>query len=185
MAEQGAFEDFDEAGAGGFAGGRSAVFAVAGELEQGGPGVAELEDLESEGLVAGFGGYDAADEVAGVTPEVEGAAAVAGVEGVLGVAEVEKGLAVFKDEGVGPLGEEGLDGVEDEFWSLRLDCSGGRHTPEHMPWIAGLPAFLGAEMGNVGDVVAGMPGVEQGGQFDGLRAAFGVKEGALPLGLVE
>ena len=127
LAQEGAFEDLDEAGAGGFAGGRGAAFAVAGELEQGGFGVAELEDLEAEGMGARFGGYDAANEVAGVAPEVEGAAAVGWVEGVAGVAEVEEGLAVFEDEGVGPLVEEGLNGVEDEFGGLRLDCSGGRH----------------------------------------------------------
>ena len=48
-----------------------------------------------------------------------------------------------------------------------------------------LPVLALAEVGDVGGVVAGVPGVEEGGEFDGHGAAFGVAEGALPLGFVE
>jgi len=49
----------------------------------------------------------------------------------------------------------------------------------------GLPVFALAEVGDVGRVVAGVPGVEGGGELDGHPAVFGVAEAALPLGLVE
>ena len=44
-----------------------------------------------------------------------------------------------------------------------------------------LPAFFSAEVGDVGGVVAGVPGVEEGGGFDGDATEFGVSEAALPL----
>ena len=50
---------------------------------------------------------------------------------------------------------------------------------------ARLPAFFRAEVGDVGDVVAGVPGVVDRGEVQLLRAAFGVVEAALPLGFGE
>ena len=46
-------------------------------------------------------------------------------------------------------------------------------------WV--LPVACDAEVGDVGEVVAAVPCVEEGGGFDGLGAAVGVVEGALPL----
>ena len=48
-----------------------------------------------------------------------------------------------------------------------------------------LPVFALAEVGDVGGVVAGVPGVEAGRELDGDGAAVGMAEAALPLGLVE
>jgi len=47
------------------------------------------------------------------------------------------------------------------------------------------PVLALAEVGDVGGVVAGVPGIEEGGEFDGHGAAIGVAEDALPLSLVE
>ena len=49
----------------------------------------------------------------------------------------------------------------------------------------GLPVFALAEVGDVGGVVAGVPGVEEGGELDGAGSHLGVAEASLPLGFVE
>ena len=48
-----------------------------------------------------------------------------------------------------------------------------------------LPAFFEAEVNDVGGVVAGVPCVEHGGEFDALGSVFGVAEASLPLAFVE
>jgi len=54
-------------------------------------------------------------------------------------------------------------------------------TVANMAKAAELPALLGAEVGDVGDVMAGMPGVGERGKVELLGAALGVGEGTLPL----
>ena len=44
-----------------------------------------------------------------------------------------------------------------------------------------LPAAGKRRVADVREMVAGVPGIEQGGKLDGLGAAFGVDEAALPL----
>ena len=44
-----------------------------------------------------------------------------------------------------------------------------------------LPVAGDAEVGDVGEVVATVPGVEEGGGLDGLGSAVWMLEGALPL----
>ena len=126
-AEEGALEDFEVTRAGLLAGGGGAAVAVAGDFEQGGFGLAEFEDGEAEGLVAEFGGDDAADEVALVAPEMEGAAVLFGGERVFGDAHVEESFAVFVDDGGGVVEEEGFEGGGDGLGWLRRDGWGGRH----------------------------------------------------------
>ena len=48
-------------------------------------------------------------------------------------------------------------------------------------FMARLPVPRHAEMGDMSDVVAGVPGVQQSRKLDGLRSAFRVNEGAPPL----
>lgn len=129
-AEEGAVEEAQEALAGGVAGGGGAEMAVGGELEEGRAGLAEAMGGEAEGAGAGGDGEDAADEVEVGGPEVECDAILLGGEGVLGFAEVEEGAAVFEQEGVGVLGEEGFDGGGDVgrrlgWWELARCCAGG------------------------------------------------------------
>jgi len=112
-AEEDAIEQAEVAAAGGVAGGGGAEVLVGGELEVGWVGVAEALGGEAEGAGAGGDGDDAADEVALGGPEVEGGAILLGGEGELGFAEVEEGVAVFEQEGVGVLGEVGFDGGGD------------------------------------------------------------------------
>ena len=55
-------------------------------------------------------------------------------------------------------------------------------TVANMAKAAELPALLGAEVGDVGYVVLGVPSVVECGEVELLGAALGVGEGALPLG---
>ena len=127
LAGKRAFEDLEVADAGLLAGRGCAAVAVAGDFEQGGPGLTELKDTEPEGFAAELAGDNAADEIALLAPEVDGAARVLGGERVSGLAHVEEGFAVFIDDGRGKLGEEGVEGGGDGFRLLRRNVSGGRH----------------------------------------------------------
>lgn len=112
-AEEDAVKEAEVALAGGFASGGGAEVDVGGELESLGAELAEALGGEAEGLGARGDGEDAADEVAVLGPEVEGGTVVFGGKGVAGFAEVEEGAAVFEEEGIGVLGEEGFDGGAD------------------------------------------------------------------------
>ncbi len=106
-------------GAGCIAGGGSAAVAGGDEFEELGLGLAEALRAEAEGVCARSCGEDAADHVALLRPEMEGAAVVVGAEGVFGGAEVEEDFAVFEDGGGGVFCEEGLDGGDDVRGGLR------------------------------------------------------------------
>ena len=97
------------AGAVGVAGAGCAALAVSDELEELGLGLAEAKGVEAKRAIARGGVDDAADDVAVVVPELQGAAIVVGGEGVPGSAEIEGDPAVFEDGGVRVVGEEGLD----------------------------------------------------------------------------
>ena len=119
--------------AGGVAGGGCAEVLVGGEVERLGARLAESLGGKAERARAGCDCEDATDEVAFCRPEVEGGAIVLGEEGELGFAEVEEGTAVFKNEGVGVLGEKGLNGGGDVGGRLRgsfgdrATCCSGWH----------------------------------------------------------
>ena len=92
---------------------------VGGEVERLGARLAESLGGEAERARAGCDCENATNEVAFCRPEVEGGAIVLCEEGELGLAEVEKDTAVFKNEGVGVLGEKGLDSGGDAGGRLR------------------------------------------------------------------
>lgn len=118
------------AAAGGVAGGGGAEFGVGDEGEGLRLAVAEAAGFEAEGIAARLDGGDGADEIFLVGPKMEEAAAVVGGDGALGEAEVEEEAAVFKDGGVGMVGEEVFDGLGEGGggWSEggEWGCGGGR-----------------------------------------------------------
>ncbi len=104
VAEEDSVEDAEVFCADSLASGWSAPVFVGGELEGLGFGLAEAVGGQTEDSVARGGGGDAADDVAVLGPEVEGAAVVLGGEGVSGEAEVEEDFAVFEKYGGRVLG---------------------------------------------------------------------------------
>ncbi len=129
VAKEDAIEHAEIVDARGFAGGWGAAVFVGGELEGLGFGLAEAVGGEAEDSVASGGCGDAADEIAVFGPEVEGAAVVLGGEGVFCGAQVEEDFAVFEEDGVGVLGEEGFERGGDRAGRLlgfRGGCSGRR-----------------------------------------------------------
>ena len=108
VAEEDAFEKAEVFGAGCFTSGWRAAVFVGSEFERLGLCLAEALGTETQDAVAWVSSANAADEVAVFAPEVEGAGAVLGGEGVLRLAHVEDDFAIFKNDCLGVLGEEGL-----------------------------------------------------------------------------
>ena len=129
-AEEDAVEGAEVSVAGGFAGGGGAAVLIGCEFERLRFGLAEAVGGEAEDARAEGGGGDATDEVAVFGPEVEGAAFVLGGEGVFGGAEVEDDFAVFAEDGVGVLGEEGFERGGDGGGRL-IDFRGGYSGRRH------------------------------------------------------
>ena len=99
VAREGALDSGEVTGADGFPGGGAAAgFGGRGEVKGLGAGCAEALGAQAQRRRAfGLGGYDRADDVAGVIPELKRAAIVGCAEGVFGGAEIEKDLAFFDD----------------------------------------------------------------------------------------
>jgi hypothetical protein len=111
MGSEGPLEGAEIATAAGIAGGGGAKFRIGDEGEGLRLALAEAMGFEAEGIAAGLGRGDSADEILVVGPEVEQATAVVGGDGATGQAEIEEEEAVFKDGGVGMVGEEVVDGA--------------------------------------------------------------------------
>ncbi len=126
-AEEDAVKQAEVALAGGLPIGGSAEAFVGDEIEVLGAGPAEALGGETQGVGSRGDAEDAANEVAIVGPEVKGSAVVVGGEGVAGFAKVEEGAAVFEQECVGVIIEEGLEGGGDVGGGLGcegLGCEG-------------------------------------------------------------
>ena len=108
---EGLFEGAKVAAAGGIARGGGAEVWIGDEGEGLGFGLSEAAGFKPERLAARLDGGDGTDQVFLVGPEMEEAASVVGGDGAVGEAEVEEEAAVFKDGGVGVVGEEVVDGA--------------------------------------------------------------------------
>jgi hypothetical protein len=87
-------------------------------------GLAEAARLKAKRLAARLDGGNCADEIFLVGPEMNEASAMIGRDGAVGETEIEKETAIFKDGGVGVVGEKGIDGASEDGW---IGSSGGLH----------------------------------------------------------